>query len=1354
MHSRRQLSVLLLTLLMICAAQPLAAATIIVDSLDDNMTVNGQVTLREAVKAAVTDASVDGSTAGNGPDTIVFHPSLDGGTILWVLNEYFTFSGADIVFDASLLPLGITIDCNNFSRFMSAQGNPNLEFRNITMRGGYADATTLDGGFLYLSSGELTLRDCRVIGNAAEGSSGAFYVGTSPKVRIYDSLIEGNSAKLDGGALKFAGGVVDSLVVSGSVIVRNTASKGGGFHISGATNVVFTDARVDSNTAESTSTLSSIGGAIYNESDLELLRTTLNGNQALPGTASAGFTGGLYTLKGTVTLDQCEVRDNTASDNTTGGGLYNAYSSTGSHTLTVTNTTISGNFAGSGSAVANSSIMSLTNCQILDNVTNLGSAVSTNLLNSQSTIASCTFSGNAGEGGGAVSCSSTAVVDLQDCLFENNTSTTSGGAVSSLGVVTMDLCTFRGNSANTGDGGGFIRLSGDITMTRCTFDANQADRGGAVYLQENFGGIASIQESTFRDNIAFNGGGALFAEGAWDLSQCTLSGNTAGTNGGAIHHGDGTPAGNGLATIKQCTISGNTANVEGGGIMQLADMSLGGTIISGNTGFGGVADIDHDIPSYTGSNFTSLGFNLVGDNNLSGWNTNDQLGILDPLLGVLQDNGGPTETMAVLPGSPAIDGSSPALYGPFTYDQRGPGFSRVLDGDQQGSVLGDIGAFEFNPVCTGIVTSLADGNLPGQLRYEIACASSGDIITFTPGLAGGTSLLSLGQMLVDKNLTLDATDMAITLDAQGTSRIFEVAAGATVEILGLKLTGGAETDGAAIMNQGNLTLQYCAVTGNQAAGVGGGIFTATGAVTTLTRCEVSGNTAASGGAGLVNSGTTTVTLCTLAGNAAGTHGGGVSCSAGSVAFYQSTVSGNSADQGGGLYAVNGTITVGSSIVSGNSAVTADGDVGKSSGSLVSLGNNLIGDTSAAGNFNQSGDMTGVLDPRLNPLQNNGGSTRTMSLLLGSAALDAGNPAACGAEPTDQRGTGYPRGLDGNGDGTAACDIGAFESGLLDFGIPITAVDTTVPVAFYQFAGAGFTPDPATGQIDSDGIIVQGVSDEVTPMRFGDTADTGDYARGDGTPGATVGGIFGFQPGGNRALGFSPSTVDLTPGSIYLAYQNLTGVVVTSLGLTYELSVFNSGDRANIIAAYWAASLGEEIDPGALTFNQIAGSPVTSPSTASAAPVWATQNFDFTITGLAVPPQGCIYLEFRCQDIVSGATGRDDFALDNVVVIANPASVSGVEPPSALVGPYRLGKVHPNPFNPRASFELEVKRDQRVTVAVYDLAGRRVQVLHEGMVSAGVVRNFTLQGNDLGSGIYFIRAVGEDFTAVRKATVLK
>jgi hypothetical protein len=244
-------------------------------------------------------------------------------------------------------------------------------------------------------------------------------------------------------------------------------------------------------------------------------------------------------------------------------------------------------------------------------------------------------------------------------------------------------------------------------------------------------------------------------------------------------------------------------------------------------------------------------------------------------------------------------------------------------------------------------------------------------------------------------------------------------ASVTLELRRSEVKGNFCSGSGGGLKSDTLTLTASTVGGNYADGDGGGIAAATA---TLTRCTLFGNsTGGSGGGGKF--GTANWTNCTISGNSAVVNGGGINASSGSV--LNCTVVENSAGiDGGGLFA--GTqLTLRNSIIAINLARSTGPDgAGGGPAALISQGHNLIGDFTdfivVAGDI--TGTSTNPLDPKLGPLANNGGPTRTMVLLAGSKAIDAGDNPSLPA--TDQRGS--PRKKDGNGDGIAVVDIGAFE----------------------------------------------------------------------------------------------------------------------------------------------------------------------------------------------------------------------------------------------------------------------------------------------------------------------------------------
>jgi hypothetical protein len=233
-----------------------------------------------------------------------------------------------------------------------------------------------------------------------------------------------------------------------------------------------------------------------------------------------------------------------------------------------------------------------------------------------------------------------------------NTRAFGGGIYNNGGTLTLNNSTVSGNTAFAGHGGGIANDNGGtLTLTRTTVSGNQA-------IAEVIGGT--------RNGGA--GGGISNISGSLTLTNSTVSGNTATDNAGGIDNHSGT-----LLTLTNTTVTNNSP----GGIVNSGSATLTNTIVAGNS--------PSNFPDVQGS-FASQGPNLIGQ---------------APLLGPLQNNGGATNTHALLPGSPAIDtGTNANCLSP---DQRG--VARPKDGDQNGSSICDIGAYERSDLTAPKVNS-------------------------------------------------------------------------------------------------------------------------------------------------------------------------------------------------------------------------------------------------------------------------------------------------------------------------------------------------------------------------------------------------------------------------------------------------------------------------------------------------------------------------------------------------------------------------------------------------------------------------------------------------------------------------
>jgi Right handed beta helix region len=350
------------------------------------------------------------------------------------------------------------------------------------------------------------------------------------------------------------------------------------------------------------------------------------------------------SLGGIHNLSSLTVVNSNISDNHI--GIFNVTGELGVVTATILSTTVSGNSAG-------------------------GVDASPHFFGGRAyiTIIDCTISGNFRTmGGGGIFATNTSLSVANSTISGNSTGSSGGGiSVSGSGLVpgsSIVNSTISGNSAGMSGGG----ISGGATVENSTISGNSAGMSGG-----GISGGATVENSTISGNSAGMSGGGIY--GSATVENSTISGNSAGTSGGGIYN-------NSSLDVTLSTITGNSAP-SGGGIYNVGSVEVSNTIL--NAGASG-ENIFND-----GGTVTSEGYNLSSDDGggyLNG--PGDQINT-DPLLGPLQDNGGPTFTHALLPGSPAINAGDLNFTPPPYYDQRGPLFRRVFNRRI------DIGSFETQP---------------------------------------------------------------------------------------------------------------------------------------------------------------------------------------------------------------------------------------------------------------------------------------------------------------------------------------------------------------------------------------------------------------------------------------------------------------------------------------------------------------------------------------------------------------------------------------------------------------------------------------------------------------------------------
>lgn len=357
------------------------------------------------------------------------------------------------------------------------------------------------------------------------------------------------------------------------------------------------------------------------------------------------------------------------------------------------------------------------------------------------------------------------------------------------------------------------------------------------------------------------------------------------------------------------------------------------------------------------------------------------------------------------------------------------------------------------------------------IGHAIALAHQGNSIMLAPATYTENLTIGISLKVIGSNAT------TTIVDGGGAGTVFTISNAARVRLSNLTIRNGSADAGGGINNAGTLTINNSTISGNGATGKwgGGGIFTSSNL--TINNSTISNNTSslayAYGGGIFVYGGTATINRSTVSANQA-TYGGGIAVFSGTVAVNRSTLSGNQAAWGGGhfnnYYATLTTITnstisnndasnvgggffnwstikVNNSTLSGNGAAYGGG-IESISSNPTTLQNTIVANSPSGGNcftdygatitsdgynlssdntcnFNGPGDMNNTY-PKLGMLGNHGGPTQTIPLLLGSPAIDAGNPSGCtdgngNLLKIDQRG--YPR---PDKEDTGGCDMGAYE----------------------------------------------------------------------------------------------------------------------------------------------------------------------------------------------------------------------------------------------------------------------------------------------------------------------------------------
>jgi CSLREA domain-containing protein len=1059
-------SIFLLFLVVTAATNSFSMTFTVTKTADtEDGTCDSDCSLREAV-AAANSATTD--------DTIDFQPSVFGTPKTIVLGGTQLYIGGTLTVGGTLTINGpgsqnLVISGNNRSRTFLIGQSSVLLMSGVTLSDGNDE-----GGGAVRNFGTLTLINAVVSNSTANQGGGIDNNENHADLTLINSTIMNNTARGGGG------GIVsfNKLSVINSTIRDNTAPYGAGIWTDNTLypRAVLIDRSTISNN-RSVGVLGENGGGITCGGTATIRNSTISGN------TTSGHGGGISN-SGTLIMSQNVIADNTASS--LGGGISNRGS------LTLDNSTVGGNTTrGSGGGIYSTGMLTAADSVIQGNVAE-----------------------NVSGGGGINNADGTISLDRTSVSGNRAPNGQGGGIYSNYGTITLVAASMVGNSSSNNHEGGAIFHRGDsddvLLISNSIIASNTSGAGAGVF--NDYAATTLIDNTLISANRARSaGGGIRTSGGSLTLQNSTVSENTTEDSfggGGGISVGLGATA----TLIHSDVVHNTTAGGQGGGGILHGTGSTGATInltsslVADNAAPGGSRqDVSGTIESQ--------GFNLIEDPSgltIVGLATGNIIGV-DPKIGPLADNGGPTPTHALLPNSPAID--SAGLTNTPPTDQRG--FGRPTDGDGDGMVRADIGAFEVRPT---LVTNLADGG-PGSFRQALAdVVTSGDMVVFTQSMfdVPRTIALTSGEIEAPANrrvMVAGPGSSKLTLNGNNQSRVFSISEGASLTLAGITIAGGNGSGtanfghGGGVLNMGELDLADSVVRDNSATGNGGGIASYNGKLTS-TNSVVTRNTAQAldGGGLYLRQGSASISNSTINANSAGQSGGGIHNLLALISVANTTISGNTAVRGGGIAnaASTGGVGLNHTTVAFNTATSSGGGVSNQLGGTVNSMNSIFSDNAGplpdfAGRLNSIGynlieDASGTLilgiatgnilgvDPRLDTtLRLNGAMTSTHALSTDSPAIDKA-VASVPALRIDQRR--FARPFDApsipNASGGNAADIGAYEYRAVSVSGRVTTP-----------SGQGLR-NAAVSIIDARGVIRNATTSSFGIFSFEDVAAGGSY----------------------------------------------------------------------------------------------------------------------------------------------------------------------------------------------------------------------------------------------------------------------
>jgi CSLREA domain-containing protein len=932
-------------------------------------------------------------------------------------------------------------------------GDPNNDITTLREAINLANATTgedtitFEGVFndtipdvITLTSGQLTIKDnVTILGTGASQMT----VSGNNASRVFEISGVGTDAIVDG--LTIANGNNSGLLIGNNTILNLT------------------------NSTVSNNTTSQDGGGITNSGILNLANSTVSNNT----TPQNG--GGIVNLNsGVLRLNNSTVSGNTAYRD--GGGIFNSqYSSVSLNNSSVSNNSTSER----GGGIFNGNILTLNNSTVSDNQASFGGGIANPgyvYSSSSATVTNSTISGNkAFQDGGGIYHSGgmygSSSLTLINSTVTNNTSDS--------------------DSNGNGDGGG-------------VFNYTQRFFAGNSIIAGNFDkSISNIINPNVTGSFADSGNNLIGNNtGSTGYTTSTL----VGTSTSPIDPKLGLLQNNGGVTLTHALLADSPAIDTGNNSLISAATDQRGAEferISGTTVDIGAYEVQSTSPppaNTTDTVVTNTNDSGVGSLRQAILNANANAGAdTITFAGVFSDT--TPDIITLISGSLSITDDVTIL---------GTGASKLTINGNNTS-----GVFEISGTATDVsIDGLQVTNANDVVYGSILLNSNASLSLTNSNVSNNKG--SVGGILNRGNLSLTNSTVSGNRGSSLGGGIFNTG--------NLSLTNSTVSNnnatikyssayGGGIFNTGTLNLTNSTVSDNSlyASGLeryspnpyptyGGGIYNS-GSVS-LIDSTVSDSTAQTGSA-IYNSGTFSLTNSTVSGNRAYSSGGGI-YNSGSLTVSSSTITNNTAsdfyigdaDGGGIVNLSDGTVIVENTIIAGNfDKPDTNGQEGfysnDVSGDFIDTGNNLIGDRTGSTGFTTStlvGTTVNTIDPKLSPLQNNGGTTSTHALLADSPAINAGANSSVPTDvENDQRGAGFDR-ISG---GTV--DIGALEFNGIN---GTNGADNLVGKNYADIINGQAGNDTITGNQGND-ILTGGGGNDKFIYNLGDSIDIITYFRGVG-----------------------------------------------------------------------------------------------------------------------------------------------------------------------------------------------------------------------------------------------------------------